>query len=387
MSGTSQGRDMKTKICLYSHFFYPNIGGVEKLTYLLAKFLSSEKKFDVTLVTMMPSEGDLNFPFKVVRKPSILTLQKIIMNSNIIHMQGFNLPCFIFGKIYGKPIIWNHQGYDLSCPKYIGWNSDYCTFGLTKCYKCLRIDHSYKYTFGFITMLYIRRICMGLVDAHVSPSRYVLRNECIENGILIPNCVDSDLYRPFSHPDITSPPRLLFIGRLIKEKGAHILVKAVKRCIEKGVNVNLVIVGDGYQRTDLENLVKELGLENTVIFLGSIFEEDDLIKEIQNSTAVVVPTLNAEPFGIVALEAMSCAKPVLASKSGGLTEILQEIGVLIKSNDEKKLADEIMKLILNPERGEELGRKGRKIVLEKYDFRKIGKMYISMYTKLIENSY
>jgi glycosyltransferase involved in cell wall biosynthesis len=103
---------------------------------------------------------------------------------------------------------------------------------------------------------------------------------------------------------------VLFVGRLVYQKGAQVLISALPKMLQK-VNAKSVIVGSGYMKEDLLNLAKESGLAHKVLLKG--FVDDGTLRNLQACADVcVVPSL-FEPFGIVALEAMSAGIPTVVS--------------------------------------------------------------------------
>src|SRR5690242_14424865 len=128
MMQTHSGRDSAiinhVKLLLYSHFFTPSVGGVETIVLSLARGLaelrSAEGKaeFDVTVVTEVPSGpvDDAAFPFRVVRRPGVVNLWRLVRSSDVIHLAGPAFSPLAFGKLGGKPIVLEHHGYQAVCP-------------------------------------------------------------------------------------------------------------------------------------------------------------------------------------------------------------------------------------------------------------------------------
>ena len=130
--------------------------------------------------------------------------------------------------------------------------------------------------------------------------------------------VDKDFRGKFALPE---EKIVLFVGRLVYEKGIHVLINAVPKVLEK-VNAKFIIVGSGYMKEQLLNIVRSMGLEHKVLFEGFV-DEQSLLKLQKCADVSVVPSL-FEPFGIVALEGMAAGRPVLATPVGGLPEFLPE---------------------------------------------------------------
>jgi glycosyltransferase involved in cell wall biosynthesis len=103
----------KLKFLIYSHFYYPSIGGIERHTDNLAKLLIN-KGYVVTIVTQIGNKViEIKSKITIVRRPSIALLSFLIFYHDIIHMQGFNIFVYLFAKLFRKKIVWYHHGYDL----------------------------------------------------------------------------------------------------------------------------------------------------------------------------------------------------------------------------------------------------------------------------------
>ena len=163
---------------------------------------------------------------------------------------------------------------------------------------------------------------------------------------------------------------VLYVGRLVYEKGIHVLVNAVPKILEK-VDAKFIIVGSGYMKEQLSDIVKSMNLEHKVLFAGFL-EEDILLKLQKYADVSVVPSL-FEPFGIVALEAMAAGSPVVVSDTGGLSEIVDHNlnGVKIYPNDPESLAWGVTKILLDEKFSAYLRKNAYKKIKEKYNWRKI----------------
>ncbi|MEA2020159.1 MAG: glycosyltransferase family 4 protein [Patescibacteria group bacterium] len=143
-------------------------------------------------------------------------------------------------------------------------------------------------------------------------------------------------------------PYILYLGRLVPKKGVDTLIKAYAK-VEDELNSNLVIVGDGTSRKELEKLVKVKNLEEKISFVG--FKSGiELLQYIQNANFTIIPSYR-EPFGIVALELAAAGKPIIASKTGGLAEILEDgkTALLFETKNAEELAEEMIRLEKNAE--------------------------------------
>jgi glycosyltransferase involved in cell wall biosynthesis len=213
-------------------------------------------------------------------------------------------------------------------------------------------------------------------DYMISHVRYVfgLPNDKL---VMVPNGVNIDCYN--SNEDFATfrakfalPEEkiILFVGRLVYEKGIHVLINAVPKIIGK-VNAKFIIVGSGYMKEQLLNIVRSMGLEHKVLFQGFL-DEATLLKLQMCADVSVVPSL-FEPFGIVALEAMAAKSPVVASDTGGLSEIIEHdvTGVKVYPNNPDSLAWGITKVLQDESYAKCLRDNAYRRVQQKYDWAKI----------------
>lgn len=150
---------------------------------------------------------------------------------------------------------------------------------------------------------------------------------------------------PGYHRRPAREPRFVFCGRLIPEKGAHILLPAFATVRRDLPEAQLRIVGAGSERVRLGSLAGELGLLDAVRFTGWLSPEG-VERELAEAWALVVPSLWAEPLGLVALEAVVRGVPVVASETGGLPESVESrvSGLLFPRGDGKALAQQMLEV-------------------------------------------
>lgn len=175
---------------------------------------------------------------------------------------------------------------------------------------------------------------------------------------------------------------IISAGHLESRKGFDCLIKAFKIVIEKGINANLIILGEGVNRKNLEILVKNLALENYVILPG--FKENPY-KYIKNSDVFVLPSIN-EAFPYVVLEAMACKVPVITTKYPPSKDIITNNinGILVPIGDEKALADEIIELLKNKEKAKRLTENAIKKV-EELEVKKIVDEYKKIFVECLSS--
>jgi glycosyltransferase involved in cell wall biosynthesis len=159
-------------------------------------------------------------------------------------------------------------------------------------------------------------------------------------------------------------PRLLCVGRLIPIKGHIVLFRAFAEARRRVPSLRLDIAGRGPLEPALRALVKELEIEDAVHFLGYVVPVQRAIEE---AAIVVVPSMG-EGFGMVALEAMERARPVIAAEIGGLGELVEEgvTGVLVPPGEAEPLAEAIVRLASDLALAGEMGEAGRRRALEQF---------------------
>lgn len=190
--------------------------------------------------------------------------------------------------------------------------------------------------------------CSYYMRDHVSWCFHIPENKiCV-----IPNGVDvTKFYFSFNYWEIRnrfaheSEKILLFVGRLVPEKGLDVLIKALPIILGNGVNAKIVAVGEGPQRDEYQRLANYYGFGNKILFTGHI--DDWTLRALYRVADVVIVPSSFEPFGIVALEAMAAHCPVVASAVGGLNEIVdyEGTGLKVPLNNPDALAWAMLRVI------------------------------------------
>ena len=266
----------------------------------------------------------------------------------ILNLFHKNLTCSIIDALYEKkiPIIWVCHDLMAVCPSYLMLNGkgeicEKCLNGDFKnCFKskCVRRSSLLSYLSYKEAEFIKQQKFYDKIDLIVTPSLFF--KEKIESSNLIHTkvvhlcnpCLNEPVKEINSNPD----NYFLYLGRLSKEKGIDLLIKAFA-----GIEKNLYIVGKGAEEHNLKNLASELKLENRVKFLG-FKSGEELNKIIFNSFAVVLPSQRYENGPYSAIEALSMGKPLIVSKYGGLPELIKNNGFVF---DEKRELNIVMKKI------------------------------------------
>lgn len=369
------------RVCIYTHSFYPNVGGIETFTANLCRGLT-EIGIEIALVTKTsaPKGTDIVFPYRIIRNPSIKKLLVIIKQSDILHLNTSDVLPATLGKFLRKKIVWTYNAYSTICPKGIAWNGSRCSFKLRQCLGCLRKDYS-VFQMGKVLLAFpLRILASWLTDQNVPVSQFAAQRMNLPRTCVIPNSVDPKFFSPKTN---TQASYFSFLGRLIREKGADVLVKAANICIEKGHSIRVRIYGEGPEKAYLIELVQSMGLEEFVSFHNFV-RGTDLVRCYNNSAAIIVPSLWDEVCPILPMEAMSCGTPVIASAVGGLAEVVDYAGLLFEAGNAGNLADKMIEVLSNAPLREKLAKAGRERAITKYDYTQIGERYLALYKTLLE---
>jgi glycogen(starch) synthase len=202
----------------------------------------------------------------------------------------------------------------------------------------------------------------------------ISRSSVIHNGVKEPSVAPTVL--PFA------PARLLCLGRLTYQKGFDIALAALSLLKSHFANVRLMIAGDGVARRQLEQQIDELELSGQVEFLGWV--TPDKIPALINSSTVVLMPSRFEGLPLVALQAALAARPIVATRVGGIPEVVvhQETGLLVESENASALAAAAAFLLANPEIAVRMGYAGRRRAQEVFSWEKCVGSYEDLYRQL-----
>jgi glycosyltransferase involved in cell wall biosynthesis len=190
----------------------------------------------------------------------------------------------------------------------------------------------------------------------------------VEKIDVVPYAIDADRFGARASappPAAPSPGFILFVGRLVRMKGVHYLLDALAD--DRLSAARLVVVGDGHERSDLEARARERGVADRVSFTGWL-DGPELSWMFENCALLAVPSLWDEVFGMVGLEAMAVAKPVVAFDVGGISQWLDRdvTGTLVPVRDLEGLTRGLAGVLDDPGRADRLGRAGRSRYLDHF---------------------
>lgn len=207
---------------------------------------------------------------------------------------------------------------------------------------------------------------------------------------VIPNGVDLDKFRGYKRNNdfrrnyaADNEKIIFFVGRLVNEKGAHILLDAMPKILTYYSQVKLVVTGKGPQMDFLKGKAASMGIEDKVYFTGYI-SDDNLSKLYMCVDVAVFPSLY-EPFGIVALEGMVAGVPVVVSDVGGIGEIVEHgiDGMKAYAGNPDSLADSILEILYNPDKAEVMKTKAMDKLRRQYDWSRISEESMKTYQEVL----
>lgn len=181
-------------------------------------------------------------------------------------------------------------------------------------------------------------------------------------------------------------PIAIHVGRLCETKGQHLLIKAASHLRQSGIEIIYLIVGedlveDGEYRQYLKALATELEVDDLVLFLG---QRSDIPQLLATADFLVLPS-TAEGLPLVILEAMAAGRPVIATKIGGVPEIVehQKTGLLVPIENITDLAEAILWMVQHPESAHKMGLEGLEVVRKDFSVEKMQQEILSIYDRLL----
>jgi glycosyltransferase involved in cell wall biosynthesis len=197
--------------------------------------------------------------------------------------------------------------------------------------------------------------------------------EARDKTFVIPNYVDTDLFRPINRP--RSPHTILFVGRIAPEKNLDNLLEAVAP-----LDVNVRIIGEGKMRPLLQKRFEHLG--DRIVWEGNV-PNKELPGYMNEATVFVLPS-RYEGHPKALLEAMACATPVIGGNAPGILEIINHGKTgLLSETDPLQLRHAVIELLKDKELRTQLGNLGREFVLEGYALPRIGAMELNALRSLL----
>ena len=324
------------KIAILVSFFPPTwLAGTEIATYYMAEYLA-QRGHEVHVITSLDEglpEESYEKGFYIHRLPRtkirfagafifwadiVRVIEKI--SPDIVHAQslGTGVPALVSKKLLKIPyVVWG-QGSDVYLPD---WFTKLTSKTIIKnAGSAIALTEDMK------------RAMQAMYDRDIA---------------IVPNGIDLKEYiseLPVQNVE-GAEKRILFVGRLHPVKGVQYLLQAMQMVHEEVPGAKLILVGDGEERESLEKLTDSLGIRECVEFVGGVPHEK-IPDYMHHADVFVLPSLS-EGFGIVNLEAMACGLPIVATRVGGIPDIIEDgtNGYLVDTMNQEQLAEALLKLL------------------------------------------
>ncbi|AGB38746.1 glycosyltransferase [Natronococcus occultus SP4] len=223
------------------------------------------------------------------------------------------------------------------------------------------------------------------------------RNELLDRGVnteidVIHNGIDCEQFAPTATDggsasnavdDNTEAPYVAFVGRLQPGKGAHYLIDAFARIADSYPERELVLVGDGPQREELEDLAREAGIRDRVEFMGEMPNEA-IPGVVGEADLFALPSL-AEGMPRTVLEALACETPVVTTDLKQLRPLVEDVGQLVPPESPAELADALDEFLgMDSEQRAQMGKRGREKILDGYSWRDTVQQTTAVYREIVD---
>ncbi len=363
------------KVAILIQLFPPKwLGGTEIATYNIARELA-KKGHEIHIITM--TDGRLSreskgkgfyvhrLAWQKIKFLGIISLWlKIVLllkkiNPEIIQVQGLGiaLPAFLAKKFFRKPYIIYCRGSDV----YLPWK--------------------FKKTISKM-ILKNADLVISLTNDMAKETKKIYNREIkvIPNGINLERFENLSRDKIRQKLEIKDEKIILFVGGLKPVKGLQYLIEAMDIIKKKEPEAKLILIGEGEERKNLEKLVKKLNLKNNVIFVGKVPNEK--VPEYLVAADIFVLSSISEGFPNTILEAMASGLSIVATKVGGLAEIIKDgkNGFLVKPKNPQEIAEKILLLFENDNLKEKISKNNKEEV-KKYSseniIRKLEKIYVN----------
>lgn len=371
-------------LLIYSHYFAPSVGGVEKIVQSLGegvaglRDMNGDREFHVTVATKISTGGcdDKQFPFEIIRRPNFLELWGLVRQADVVHLAGPAILPMLLAWISRKKYVIEHHGYQAVCPNGLLVHHPECSncpgyfqagrYG--ECFGCLRSEFSSRTAAAKLLLLMFPRYWLAraartniAVSHHVDQREKLPRTEVVYHGI----------EDPLTVPGVSAvmPQTKLCIacvGRLVPEKGIPILLEAGRLLKLESLDFEIRIIGDGPERRNLEEIVQREKLQACVSITGFLIG-DLLAAALEDVNVVVMPSTWEETAGLAAIEQMVRGRLVVAADIGGLREIVGDTGMKFTAGSASALADRLRSVITNPSLIGTLGQEARRRALNLFE--------------------
>src|SRR5438270_6322109 len=297
------------KILFSSYLFDPAVGGIETVSKILAKKFANAGH-DVHVITQSRGSAIAGANYKLTRRPSLPKIFRLLHWCDVFFQNNISLRSLLPALVLRKPTLIVHQTWLQNVRGGIGWQ-----------------NHLKQSLLRFSINVAISKAVADRLNA---------------DSIVIGNPYDEAVFHLLS--DRVRDKDIVFVGRLVSDKGVDLLLRALEILKRDGMVPHLTIVGSGPEEVNLRKLSAEFGLDGQVTFAGQ--KGGPALAQILNEHELLaVPSRWAEPFGVVALEGIACGCVVVGSRDGGLREAIDGCGVTFENGNVTELAAQLKRLV------------------------------------------
>ncbi len=351
------------EVAVVTPYYPPHVGGVEIHAENLVRNL--RRFYDVKVISSTPSNADfqvrcLNIPYSPV--PFSFPRVKAEIYHSHVPSPFFALRAQDLAESYRSPHVVTYHN-DVVIPERVDG------FRIPETISSLVESFNEKVVFPLLKKV---DLIIATTRSYAETSSVLSKFQ--EKLEIIPNAVDVEVFRPCEKKE----NEVVYVGRLVEYKGLGTLIEAMEE-VQKYEDVRLVVVGDGEDRRTFEEMCRKRGVNAE--FTGRV-KRREVVRRISRARVLVLPSFSRlEAFGIVLLEAMACETPVVASNVPGVGEIASKAGFVF--SDVKELVSAIVEIVENDALMRKLGRRGRKLVEEKYSWDTVSKRIAKVYERCI----
>jgi glycosyltransferase involved in cell wall biosynthesis len=388
------------KLLLYVHDWAPTIGGIQSITFSLARNLATYRgptgePVEITLVTATPADhmDDSALPFRVIRRPSLSQLFHLTREADVIHLAGPCLAPLAFALILRKPACIEHHGFQTVCPNGQLVYQPNCSpcpghFMAGHHLVCIRCNSGEGLPRSLLLWLLtlLRRALSKRATSNILPTETLRRTLqlphqlVILHGIPVPIAATRAPTVPQAIPSVFA-----FHGRLVSAKGPQLLLQAAHELSRLTHDFRIIFIGDGADRIALESMASALGLSSRTSFLGWVPEER-LDAVLSSAMALVVPSVGGEVFGLVVVENMIRSLPAIVPAGGALAEVAGDSGLTFLPGDANSLAAAMSRILREPDLAERLGAVARSRALTRFTENEMVARHAALYMQLRSSS-
>jgi glycosyltransferase involved in cell wall biosynthesis len=385
---------VQTKLCVVTHTFLPHVGGIERVVYEQCKRLMKKKQFDPVVLThrnyteknyvfdgikvkcydSMNIGFRVGIPYAIPQVSSLKTFLETVKSNDLIHVHGHPyLSSFLAAKIakrYSKPLVLTQHN------TFIEYNNIW--------------DTAEKLNDLAVGKQVLKEADKIIVVSNATRNYVLSLGAEPEKTEVLHNGVDLDRFKPL--PEVKDEMRkklsisekacvALTVRRLVYKNGIDTLLESAEIAVKENSNLVFVVVGEGPDFEEVKAKIAQLGIQRNFRLTGFVSDED-LPFYYNVADLFVLPSKSGEGLPLVALEAMACGLPVIATDVGGILEVISEdYGKLVPPNYPISLAEGILEFSCKDLAM--LKKKLRTIMEQKYSWERNVKKLEKIYEELI----